>query len=114
MDLNRVRVVEKPWGREVHFALEGEYVGKLLEVKRGCRLSLQYHEKKKETMYVLSGRVKLTLGSEEKILPEGSSVTIKPGVRHRVEALENARIVEVSTTELEDVIRVEDDYFRVG
>lgn len=112
MDFNRVNIVEKPWGREVRFALEEEYAGKVLEVRKGSRLSLQYHKVKKETMYVLWGRVRLTIGQETKDIAEGASFTILPGVRHRVEAIEDARIIEVSTTELDDVVRVEDDFGR--
>lgn len=114
MEFNEVKVVEKPWGREIHLAAEDEYVGKILEVKAGGRLSLQYHKKKKETMYVLSGRMKLTLGDETQVVGEGTSVTIKPGDRHRVEAIEDVRIIEVSTSDLDDVVRVEDDYGRGG
>ncbi len=112
MDLNTVRVVKKPWGRELHFAVEPEYVGKILEVNKGCKLSLQYHKKKKETMYVLSGKMKFTLGSNTTVLSEGESVTIKSGVVHRVEAITDTRIVEVSTNYLEDIVRVEDEYGR--
>lgn len=112
IDYHLVKIVEKPWGREIRFALEGEYSGKVLEVRKGLRLSLQYHKVKKETMYVLEGRVRLTLGQETKEMGEGASVTILPGVRHRVEAIEDARIVEVSTSELDDVVRVEDDFGR--
>ncbi len=114
MDYSDVKVVDKPWGREIHFALEDEYVGKILEVNAGQRLSLQYHEKKKETMYVLDGRLKLTLGDKTEVVGAGRAVTITPGTRHRVEAVEDSRILEVSTTELDDVVRLEDDYGRDG
>ena len=112
MEFNEIKVVEKPWGREIHFAVEEEYVGKILEVKKGCRLSLQYHEVKQETMYMLDGVVKLTVDSETEVVEAGKSITIKPGMRHRLEAIEDSRIIEASTTELEDVVRVEDDYGR--
>lgn len=105
-------VVEKPWGREIWFAHEREYAGKILEVNEGERLSLQYHEKKKETMYVLSGEMKLTLDGEERVLREGDSVTINPGQKHRIEAVTPVRIAEVSTPQLDDVVRIEDDYER--
>ena len=112
MEFNEIRVVDKPWGREIHLAVEDEYVGKILEVKAGSRLSLQYHEKKKETMYVLDGKLKLTLDGETEVVGPGKAVTITPSMRHRVEAVEDSRIIEVSTTELDDVVRVEDDYGR--
>jgi mannose-6-phosphate isomerase-like protein (cupin superfamily) len=112
MDFNVVNMVEKPWGRELHFAVEDSYVGKILEVKEGHRLSLQYHKKKKETMYVLKGRIRLTLGDETEDVSAGKSVTLNPGVRHRVEALEDTQIIEVSTSHLDDVVRLEDDHGR--
>lgn len=114
MELNDVNVVEKPWGREIHFAIEDEYIGKILEVENGKRLSLQHHEKKKETFFVFSGELELTLGEEKVTLSEGSSVTIKPGVKHRVHALSDVKIFEVSTPHLDDVVRFEDDHGRVG
>jgi mannose-6-phosphate isomerase-like protein (cupin superfamily) len=112
MDFNVINVVEKPWGREIHFAVEDVYVGKILEVKGGRRLSLQYHQKKKETMYVLEGRIRLTLGTEVEDVGRGKSVTLNPGVHHRVEALEDTRIIEVSTSHIDDVVRIEDDHGR--
>ena len=112
MEFNDVRIVDKPWGREIHFAVEADYVGKILEVKKGSRLSLQYHNVKKESMYVLSGRMKFTLGDEEKIVDEGRSVTIDAKMIHRVEALEDLRIIEVSTNHLDDIVRLKDDYSR--
>jgi quercetin dioxygenase-like cupin family protein len=113
MEFNKVKIVDKPWGREVIFAVEDKYVGKIIEVEKGKRYSLQYHKKKKETQYVLKGKIKLTLGDETQIIDEGKSFTVNPGTKHRVEALEDARIIEVSTTELDDVVRLEDDYGRV-
>ncbi len=112
MRFNEVKIVDKPWGREIHFAVEADYVGKILEVKKGSRLSLQYHNVKKETMYVLSGRMKLTLGDEEEEVGPGQSVTIDAKMIHRVEALEDLRILEVSTNHLDDVVRLKDDYDR--
>ena len=113
MKFNEIKIVDKPWGREIHFALEDEYVGKILEVDKGKRYSLQYHEKKKETQYVLKGRIKLTFGDEIIEVGEGKSFTVNPGIKHRVEGLVDSRIIEVSTTELDDVVRLEDDYNRV-
>jgi mannose-6-phosphate isomerase-like protein (cupin superfamily) len=105
-------VVEKPWGLERHIAVESEYVGKVIEVRAGERLSLQYHERKKETMYLLSGKAKLIVDDEEFDFPIGSSITISPGMKHRLIAVEDIQIIEVSTTELDDVVHVEDDYGR--
>lgn len=108
---------DKPWGREIWFANLSGYVGKILEVKKGKRLSLQYHQVKTETQYVLSGKVKLTVGKDkndlqEIILNAGDKYDIFPYTIHRVEALEDAQIFEVSTPELEDIVRLEDDYGR--
>lgn len=115
----QVRRVSKPWGEELWLAHTGRYAGKVLVVRKGHRLSLQYHERKHETQYVESGRIRYTLGSvdrpgEHEILDAGPGtvVTLPPGAVHRLEALEDARIFEVSTPELEDVVRLEDDYGR--
>jgi mannose-6-phosphate isomerase-like protein (cupin superfamily) len=112
MKRNAVRVVEKPWGREVWLVVEREYAGKLLEVKKGNRLSLQYHKRKKESMFVLEGRAVLTVGRRNLPISEGDCVTIKPGEVHRITALSDVRIVEVSTPHVKDVVRLEDDYDR--
>ena len=86
--------------------------GKILEVKKGCALSLQKHERKIETMYLQSGRIRYHFnGIEFEFLP-GSCLTIRPGDVHRVEALEDSVILEVSTPHLDDVIRLEDRYGR--
>lgn len=111
-----MKIVKKPWGEEHWLAHTDRYAGKILIVKKGQRLSLQYHRKKHETQYVDEGVVKFTIGQsdplEEKILRSGDSVEIPPGTRHRIEALEDAKIFEVSTPELDDVVRVSDDYGR--
>ena len=112
MKRNVVRVVVKPWGREVWLAVEREYAGKILEVKKGARLSLQYHKKKKESMFVLSGRSVLTVGKREFPFEEGDCVTIKPGVVHRIAAVSDVRIIEFSTPHLSDVVRLDDDFGR--
>jgi mannose-6-phosphate isomerase len=112
MALNKVKFVRKPWGREIHWAVEREYVGKILEVRRGKRLSLQYHRRKKETIYVLEGRVRFTLAGRTSVLGPGKSVTVKPKVRHRVEALADSRLLEASTPQMDDVVRLEDDFGR--
>jgi len=110
-----IKIVNKPWGREIWIATEQEYAGKILEIKKGYRTSLHYHEQRKETLYVLEGRLEVL---DEKgnsiILDKGSSVTIFPGDKHRLVALEDLRLIEVSTPQLDDVCRVEDDYGRTG
>ena len=107
-------IVNKPWGHEIIWAKTNSYVGKILHISAGHRLSKQYHEKKEETVYVLKG----TLynyeddGSITKVFP-GESLHINPGQIHRFGANEsNVEIVEVSTPHLEDVVRLEDDYNR--
>jgi quercetin dioxygenase-like cupin family protein len=109
----------KPWGKEIWFAVEPEYVGKILFLKKGHRYSLQYHEKKKETQYLLKGKIKFYLGEnadalEEKILNPGEKLTVYPMVIHRAEALEDSEILEVSTNDLDDVVKLSDDYGRSG
>jgi mannose-6-phosphate isomerase-like protein (cupin superfamily) len=110
--------VEKPWGHEVHFALvDGKYCGKSLHVNEGHALSLQYHERKEETISVQSGRLLFEVGEEDgdlesfELLP-GESVHLRPGTRHRMTALVDTVVLEASTTELDDVVRLEDRYGR--
>ena len=112
MIFGKPSVIEKPWGREILFADEPEYAGKILEVYAGRRLSLQYHERKKESMYVIEGRLKMIHDDGETVLDVGDTLTIYPGDKHRVEALSDVRIIEVSTSHLDDVVRLEDDYER--
>ncbi len=107
-----MKEVTKPWGYELWFAQTDKYVGKLMFVKAGERLSLQYHEKKDETLLVIRGLIKITVGDETRILPNTESIHIAPEMMHRIEAITDALIVEVSTPEVEDVIRIEDDYGR--
>lgn len=108
-----VRIIKKPWGQEIWLAFEDEYAGKILEVDKGARLSYQYHKRKKETMYVLEGRMKLVHEDGDIELGEGQSITLHPGDKHRIEALTHLKVIEVSTSHLEDVVRIEDDYHRV-
>lgn len=112
-----IQIKEKPWGREIWFANTAGYVGKILEVKKGGRLSLQYHEQKTETQYLFSGKVKLTVGTKqnelkEVILNPGDKYDIFPYTIHRIEGLEDSSIFEVSTSQLTDVVRLADDYGR--
>ncbi len=111
--------VEKPWGHELWWAHTDRYVGKLLHVKAGSQLSLQYHVKKDETIHLWSGEMVLVLGAEGGSLAEhtmrpGDSYHVRPGTVHRMRALTDCDVLEVSTPEVEDVVRLEDDYGRKG
>ncbi len=111
------RFVEKPWGHEEIWAEGPGYVGKILFIRAGHRLSLQHHEQKHETMRVHRGVLHLELDDEHGVLQEhrltpGQSVVVPPGRRHRLRAEEDVEIFEVSTTELDDVVRHSDDYGR--
>ncbi len=111
------RRVEKPWGYELIWAETDKYLGKILHVNAGEALSLQYHERKDETLFLLSGELKISLGSlggslEEFSLVEGESVRIEPGVVHLVVAVTDVDILEASTPEIHDVVRLDDRYGR--
>jgi mannose-6-phosphate isomerase-like protein (cupin superfamily) len=112
------RRVDKPWGHELIWAVADEYAGKSLFVKAGQSLSLQFHNVKDEAWYVLDGRAKLELsGPGERMLNSdvigpGEAFRFPPGTVHRLTALEDTRIVEVSTPQLDDVVRLEDRYGR--
>lgn len=113
------RRVDKPWGHELIWAQTDRYVGKVLVIETGRRLSLQYHEIKDEWIHVLSGRLRLILegpGGElvERLLEPGDGAHVEPGRRHRYEAIERAELIEVSTPELDDVVRLADDFGREG
>ena len=114
------RRVDKPWGYELIFAHTDVYVGKVLFVKAGESLSLQFHREKDESWLVQSGRAKLELGSagdailKEEVVAGGACFRFRPGTVHRVTALEDTTIIEVSTTELDDIVRLEDRYGRKG
>lgn len=111
--------VEKPWGHELLWAHTDRYVGKILVIETGKRLSLQLHEHKDETILVLSGRLRLHhRGADGALtttdLGPGEHCRIPVGTIHRYEAVERCELVEVSTTELDDVVRLEDDFGREG
>jgi mannose-6-phosphate isomerase len=113
------RRVEKPWGNELWWALTDRYAGKILHVRAGHRLSLQYHEAKDETSYLLSGRMLLVKGTSAEDLTEteigpGHRWRNQPGDIHTIEALEDSDVLEVSTPELDDVVRLADQYGREG
>ena len=114
-------IIEKPWGHEELWAQANRYVGKILFIKKGHRLSRQYHQVKEETIMVLDGKMILEAGPynqgeeiERHVLEVGDVFHVFPGTIHRFCAEESdVRLVEVSTTEINDVVRLEDDYLRV-
>jgi mannose-6-phosphate isomerase-like protein (cupin superfamily) len=113
------RRVPKPWGYEHIWAETDRYAGKLIAIEAGRRLSLQLHERKLESLYVLVGRLRLHLEDDDGVMQRidlgpGDSAHVPVGRRHRFEALERVELIEVSTPELEDVVRLEDDFGREG
>ena len=114
------RRVEKPWGWELIWAVAEPYVGKVLFVRAGESLSLQFHNEKDESWYVQSGRAELELGEagqgilNQEVIAAGASFHFAPGTVHRVTAIEDTTILEVSTPQLDDVVRLEDRYGREG
>jgi mannose-6-phosphate isomerase len=114
------RRVEKPWGFELIWAEAEDYVGKILLVRAGHSLSLQFHREKDESWYVQSGRAELELGDagerllNTEVITAGACFRFRPGTVHRVTALDDTTILEVSTPHLEDVVRLEDAYGRAG
>jgi len=107
-----MKKIKKPWGYE-ELIENDKYVVKKLFMKKDHRCSLQYHEYKKETIYVLSGKLIITIGDEDIVYKKGEYVTIEPNTIHRMTGLTNCYYLESSTTELDDVVRVEDDYKRI-
>ena len=114
------RKVDKPWGHELIFAVTDRYAGKLIFVRAGESLSLQFHNVKDEAWYILEGRAEVELGAPgermlaSEVVGPGAAFRFPPGTVHRVQAVEDTTILEVSTPELEDVIRLEDRYGRAG
>lgn len=110
--------VNKPWGYELIWAQTNRYVGKILHINRGESLSYQYHRVKDETIRLLSGALEMDLeinGKRETVrLSSGECLHITPGMKHRMSALEDCDVLEVSTPELDDVVRLEDRYGRAG
>jgi len=115
-----VRRVEKPWGHEVIWAHTERYVGKILHINAGQALSVQYHEVKDETVYLLSGEMKywVQLEGESELrdmrLRQGDAFRITPGTVHYMEAVTDCDVLEASTPELDDVVRIKDRYGREG
>ena len=110
--------VEKPWGYELIWAHTDRYVGKILHIDKGQALSLQYHLRKDETIHVLAGVMRFETGGEGKelqqtVLHPGDSFHITPLLRHRMIAQTDCDILEASTPELDDVVRLEDRYGRI-
>jgi mannose-6-phosphate isomerase len=112
-----MKIVEKPWGREIWVAHTDKYAFKIIEIRKGTRSSLQFHVRKHEHIYVDSGVLEMEWENEAgametRTLRAGEVIENKPGRKHRAIAVEDVRILEVSTPELDDVVRVEDDYRR--
>ncbi len=110
--------INKPWGHEILLEKNKYYVLKELFMKKNHQCSLQYHKKKKETLYILRGRLLLIYSRsknkfKKKILYSGNSFTLAPGIIHRMKGLTNSTYLEASTPQLKDVVRIEDDYKRV-
>ena len=115
--MKHMQVIEKPWGREEVIEINDKYMVKKLTMFAGHRCSLQFHNIKKETIYVLSGVLKIIQGTsqdalEEKIYRSGDTITIAPGLIHRMEGVEDCVYLEASTPEMDDVVRLADDYQR--
>jgi len=113
-----IRRVEKPWGYELWWAITDKYVGKILSINKDQTLSLQYHQIKDETLYVQEGELILEIYKDDGVVEKlnflpGSSKRIKPLTKHRLKAIKDSKVLEVSTPELEDVVRISDDYGRV-
>ena len=111
---NKITIVKKPWGEENIFASVPElYLGKILIINKGARLSLQYHTKKHETLYVLSGRCLMEINGKAAVYEPGEAVSLPTGVRHRFAApYGRVTLLEVSTYHPDDTIRLKDDYGR--
>ncbi len=112
-----MQIIEKPWGKEEVIEINDKYMMKKLTMLKGHRCSLQIHNHKKETIYVLSGQLKIISGPDQdnltgKIYSDGESITISPGVVHRMEGVEDSIYLEASTPEMDDVVRLVDDYER--
>lgn len=112
-----MKIIEKPWGKEEVIEINEHYMVKKLTMWKGHRCSLQYHNQKKETIYVLSGQLKIHSGPAEneltvKIYGPNDTITLLPGTIHRMEGVEDCVYLEASTPQMEDVVRIQDDYNR--
>jgi mannose-6-phosphate isomerase len=114
-----MHIQKKPWGKEEILETNDKYTVKLLLMKKGCRCSLQYHEYKHETIYVVSGKLKLYISPNKEtpltefVLLPGNHHVIPPNTIHRMEGLDDSYYIEASTSELKDVVRLNDDYGRI-
>ena len=106
-------IVKKPWGQEVIWAKTDKYVGKILNIEKGHALSLQFHKLKDETIFLMCGQMEFFYDGKTETLTEGMTRHIEPLKHHRMIALEDCMVLEVSTPELDDVVRLADDYGRV-
>ena len=118
MKLNDIKKIDKPWGYELWWAVTEKYVGKILYIEKGHSLSLQYHEIKDETLYLQKGKLLLEIHNdngeiEEIMMTSDKSFRIKPLVKHRLRALEDSSVLEVSSPEVDDIVRIIDEYGRV-
>jgi mannose-6-phosphate isomerase len=108
--------VEKPWGYELHWAKTDRYVGKVIHINAGHSLSLQYHNKKDETIMLWSGKLLFEIQQDGELkkldVKPGERFHVTPGTIHRMTAIEDCDVIEVSTPELDDVVRLEDRYGR--
>ncbi len=114
---SRVERLEKPWGHEIVFALTERYCGKILFIRKGEQLSLQFHREKDEVIYLHEGRIRLEIGESGKspdveVVTPGHAFRLRPGTVHRWHALEDSLVLEASTPELDDVVRLDDRYGR--
>ena len=112
-----MKVIEKPWGKEEVIEINDNYMMKKLTMWKGHRCSLQMHNIKKETIYVLSGKLNIISGSDKdnltgRVYSSGETITIAPGTVHRMEGVEDSVYLEASTPEINDVVRLVDDYER--
>ena len=112
-----MKIIDKPWGKEELLEINDHYMVKKLTMWKGHRCSLQYHKQKKETIYVLSGQLKIYSGPAEnelivKIYGPNEIITLPPGTVHRMEGVEDCVYLEASTPQIEDVVRIQDDYNR--
>jgi mannose-6-phosphate isomerase len=121
LDLDRFAVdvqrVDKPWGYELRYALTDRYCGKVIFIRGGEELSLQFHREKDETLYVQSGRLEFEIGDpgkpvDREVVGAGRAFHLPPGTVHRLRAIEDTVVLEVSTPELDDIVRLEDRYGR--
>ena len=114
-----MQVIEKPWGREEVIEINDRYMMKKLTMWAGHRCSLQYHNIKQETIYVLSGQLRIYSGPSQdkldsRVYGPGDAITLSPRVVHRMEAVEDSTYLEASTPEMDDVVRLQDDYKRAA